>query len=139
MTHPANKIDKTINNGSGFTLAEILVAMLIILSIFLFAISVFPTGARLMEKNTHILTASSTANNVLEINRHKNFNDIADYDGNTIYSGNLNGKSYVREFLYNVDVDSMNAKLKKVSVTVYWKEDGKNRYLLIQTLVFKKD
>lgn len=121
----------------GSSLLDIMISTALLLTIFIFACSEFPTATRAITHNSHYLAASFLAEQVLERTRHLDFPNVVAASGSQVVSGMAAASLEQATLLYATSVSTLNNRLKDVVVTVTWNELGGTRRLVVETLVSK--
>ena len=122
-----------IQNSGGFTLIEVLIAI-VILSAGLLGMAGLLTG--IMQGNSHssnVTTATTLAEQKMEDIMRLGYGGIASADTTTTEGYNSIGSYPDYKRVTAVDVDNPAAGLKTVTITVYWDADGKSA--AVQTLL----
>jgi len=130
---------RLIVGASGFTLAEIMCAMVLIIILIIFSLSILPTTLAASRQVEYIQVATSIADEILETQLSENFDDIKTMSGTMDYTAVRNDKNVTTTYEYDLRVTSINAKLKNLTLTVSWMDGNKPRNLKIQTLTAKKE
>ncbi len=119
------------NNNSGFTLMEVLVAMLI-LSVGLLGTAALITGIINSNKLSNRISAATVlAQDKMEEIRGVGYDDAEDEDGTEDYNIIPNYPLYKR--ITDVVAGDPAAGMKKITVTVYW--DSDNHSVVLQTII----
>ncbi len=119
------------NNNSGFTLMEVLVAMLI-LSVGLLGTAALITGIINSNKLSNRISAATVlAQDKMEEIRGVGYDDAEDEDGAEDYNIIPNYPLYKR--ITDVVAGDPAAGMKKITVTVYW--DSDNHSVVLQTII----
>ena len=119
------------NNNSGFTLMEVLVAMLI-LSVGLLGTAALITGIINSNKLSNRISAATVlAQDKMEEIRGVGYDDAEDDDGAEDYNIIPNYPLYKR--ITDVVAGDPAAGMKKITVTVYW--DSDNHSVVLQTII----
>ncbi len=123
---------------SGVTLLEVLVALGIILLVVVFAMTIFPLGVESIDNNQNYMVATSIADNIIKNQKHKDFDEILPISGSQSFERVKSGLKDYQTFNYVITVDEKQSGLKYLTSKVSWKTKNKQRYVTVQTIVFKR-
>lgn len=122
--------------ASGMTLLEVMVAVVLLATVFLVAVAALPAVSGAQRDAEREELASSLAGRVMERTRQQGYEAAASWSGQADLPVISGGQERVEHFLYAVQVSEVEADLKDVVLTVTWEEAGTERDLVLQTRLF---
>lgn len=125
-----------MSKNKGFTLLEVIVALVLVLMSFLFIMSIFPLGSKALRVAENRQIAEILAKGKISELLHKDFADISSsYNNSFTYSAYSNGTSYIQSFIYDVNVSYLNLSLKNILIEVRWNQMQVQKNLYMGTMV----
>ncbi|MBT9586118.1 hypothetical protein IV102_22445 [bacterium] len=114
----------------GFGLAEILIAIALFSTAFLYLLSTLTLSNHAIKHSSDRVYAQDMAERVLELQRGKAYSALVDYQGLSQASYKQNGQTVILDFTYQVDVTEVDVagtsrRVKNIAVRVDWI----NRYM----------
>jgi len=139
-------MSKTSGRQRGFGLTEILIAMALFSSAFLYLLSAMTLSNHAIKHASDRVYAADLAERLMEQQRSKTYATISSYQGQASVSYQQNGASVVLDFTYSVDanvvtVPTTSRSLKNVVVQVNWvnrympTQRAQNRSVVMETAV----
>ena len=124
---------RTSSQRNGFGLTEVLIAVALFSTAFLYLLSTLTLSHHAIKHSSDRIYAQDLAEKVLEQVRGLPYANIGSIQGNSTASYNQNGQTTVLQFTYQVDtqevtVTGTSRKLKNIVVRVNWV----NRYMPTQ-------
>ena len=128
-----NLKSSTLDSDKGFSLLEVIVALLIMAGGFLAVVNLFSGSVRSADLSGQYLKAVSLANskmNELEIENYL----VDDKSGRFEYEENYRWELNIKPFDSNLNEKDPNIQLQKILLKVLWEDNGKPRNLELATL-----
>jgi len=130
----------------GFSLIEVMVALALLCIAFMFLLSCVPLIASGVRSSENLKNATVVGNNIMERMRNTTFSQLKSVmkSGECSFSGSSNGVAYISKYMYSTDVsavpeDKGEQSMENIVVTVTWKENGKDKSIQFQTIVYDKE
>ena len=112
----------------GFTLLELMVAVLILLTAILGLLSVFINCIFLNETNRNMVTAANDAQYVLEQIKSLPYSSIPDYPEPSLYN--------LKDEHIDISIDNhTETRITQIDVTISWTERGRSKNLQLSTRI----
>lgn len=121
---------------TGFTMVEILVALCFIGIAFIPILGLFISGASGTAEVTNTAAALNLASETMDILSNLPYEDLMSrYDSDTTVPVETLGTKFEMHILKPSDVPSYDGELARVEVRVTWQEKGKDKDVVLTTLV----
>lgn len=121
----------------GSSLVELLL-VLVVISSTVFLIGNIPNALTLVGKSKHISLAQEIASKQIEAKRNISYENLVN-DTATINDSNIsllpNGSGLVVVEDCDLSICTQSENIKKVTVTVTWKDNNKNQSIILNTLI----
>ena len=128
-----NLKSNALRNDKGFSLLEVIVALLIMAGGFLAVVNLLSGSVRSVDLSSQYLKAVTLANSKMNELEIENFY-VDDKSGKFKNEGNYHWDLFIEPYDSRLNDESSGIQLQKILLKIFWDDNGKRRNLELATL-----
>jgi Tfp pilus assembly protein PilV len=126
-----------MRKSRGFSLAEAIISLLLIVIAGIVILGSFPTVRKGLQLSENRVNAAYLGRSLLDDMRRKGFDSAAALYGVYDYNGSDNGAAFSQQFSYNVYMEQVNATKKRIWAEVSWQDATGGKRVIVESLLCK--